>query len=100
MVCTNSFCFNLNKMDVFPDPSRPSVTILISILGPMCTLLSLVKVMGMAGSSGSRSGLTSENCFCCASTEASRALISGAASRTRASSCRTTRSHWTQTSAT
>ena len=40
MVEMNSFCFKRKRMLVLPAFSRPSVTTLISIFGPMCTRLS------------------------------------------------------------
>ena len=40
----------LNRIEVFPALFRPSMTSRISILGPMCTRLSLVKVTGTLGS--------------------------------------------------
>ena len=68
---TNSSCFILNKIEVFPAPSRPSTTSLISILGPICTLLSLVKATGMAASVSHRLAML-VNCSCCSCTVSRR----------------------------
>ena len=64
IVETNSSCFNLNKMEVFPALSKPNATTLISIFGPMCTLLSLVNATGILGPS-LQSSAKSANCRCC-----------------------------------
>ena len=64
---TNSSCFILNKIEVFPAPSSPSTTSLISILGPICTLLSFVKATGMAASVSHRLAML-VNCSCCSCT--------------------------------
>jgi len=99
-IVMNSFCFSLNKIEVFPAPSKPNVTTRISIFGPICTRLSFVKVIGMLGSGCSCSGVSSEYCCCCFSIELKVSLISLAAAKTRVSSCCMVCSHWTQTPAT
>lgn len=68
---TNSSCFILNKIEVFPAPSSPKATTLISILGPMCTLLSFVKATGMAASVSHRLAIL-VNCSCCSCTVSKR----------------------------
>ena len=52
IVWTNSFCFNLKSILVFPAPSSPSVMTRISILGPICTRLSFLEVIRNVSSYG------------------------------------------------
>ena len=71
---TNSSCFILNKIEVFPAPSSPSTTSRISIFGPIWTLLSFVKATGMAASVSHRLAML-VNCSCCSCTVSRRLWI-------------------------
>ena len=129
IVWTNSFCFSLNNILVFPAPSNPRVITLISIFGPMCTrlsfkvnknesikiimtkrdpqlndtlisLLTLVNVIGIEPSAKSWSPCNAANCCLCVFAVFNISLISAAAIKTLASSCLETCSQFTQTVAT
>lgn len=75
MAGTNSFCFNLKRIDVLPPLSKPKATTLISIFGPMCTRLSLVKANGMFGSSVHNTAKSVNTCCCCCTVSSSVTML-------------------------